>query len=228
MRNITLLIRLSFIGVALLGAAIPVVSVNAEPATIALFNGRDLEGWRFHVVEPGIPIEEVWSVRDGLLVTTGKPFGYLFTKALFENFRLRVEWRWPEGVEPTNSGVLLRMDETPRSFLTKCVEAQLRHGNAGDIIGFYGFEVAGDPDRSFDREHPVLERIKGVRKIEDAERAPGEWNEYIITLKADRLELEINGIKVNQAHGLTISQGAIGLQSEGGPVEFRTVEIIPL
>jgi len=117
------------------------------------------------------------------------------------------------------------MAEEPRSFLTYCVEAQLRHGSAGDIIGFYGFEVAGDEGRYFERAHPVLEHLQGVTKIRDAERPAGEWNEYVITLKGDELELVVNGVNVNHAHGLTVVPGAIGLQSEGGPIHFRTVKL---
>ncbi len=173
-------------------------------------------------------MDEVWSVQDGLLVCTGQPFGYLYTEETFTNFQLVVEWRWPEGEEPTNSGVLLRMDETPRSFLTYCVEAQLRHGSAGDIIGFYGFELSGDEDRYSERQHEVLGHIRRVNKIRDAELPAGEWNEYVITLQDDRLDLDVNGVRVNHANELTVVPGAIGLQSEGGPIHFRTVKMIPL
>lgn len=195
---------------------------------ISLFNGVNLDGWRFHVVDPDVAVEEVWSVRDGLLVCTGQPFGYLYTENTFTNFQLVVEWRWPEGEEPTNSGVLLRMDETPRSFLTYGVEAQLRHGSAGDIIGFYGFEVSGDEERYSESPHDVLEYVQRVAKIRNAERPAGEWNEYVITLQDDKLDLVVNGIKVNHAHGLTVVPGAVGLQSEGGPIHFRTVTLTPL
>ncbi len=71
---------------------------------------------------------------------------------------------------PGNSGVLLRVTGDPPSFLAKCVEAQLKHGDAGDIWAFYGFEVAGAKDRFVDIEHDVLGRLKGVRKIKDAAR----------------------------------------------------------
>ena len=54
------------------------------------------------------------------------------------------------------------------------------------------------------------------------------WNEYVITLKNDVLELVVNGVKVNHAHGLTVVPGAVGLQSEGGPIHFRIVKLTPL
>jgi hypothetical protein len=194
---------------------------------IKLFNGKNLEGWQCHLVEPEVKMEDVWSVEDGILVCKGEPFGFLHTKEKYTNFRLVVEWRWPDD-KPGNSGVLMRVTGDPPTFLAKCVEAQLKHGDAGDIWGFYGFEVAGAKGRFVDIEHEVIGRLKGVRKIEDAEKPAGEWNKYVITLKGDKLNLVINGEKVNQARGLTVEPGTIGLQSEGGVIHFRTVKLIPL
>lgn len=194
---------------------------------IKLFNGKNLDGWQCHLVEPDVKMEDVWSVEDGILVCKGEPFGFLHTKEKFTNFRLIVEWRWPDD-NPGNSGVLMRVTGDPPSFLAKCVEAQLKHGDAGDIWAFYGFEVAGAKDRFVDIEHDVLGRLKGVRKIKDAEKPAGEWNKYVITLRGDKLRLVINGEKVNQAGGLTVEPGTIGLQSEGGVIHFRTVRLIPL
>lgn len=51
---------------------------------------------------------------------------------------LSFEWRWAPGSEPGNSGVLLRIAGEPETFMPKCVEAQLKHGSAGDIWAFYG------------------------------------------------------------------------------------------
>ena len=197
---------------------------RAEP--IRLFNGENLDGWQYHLVDPDVTMEDVWSVEDGILVCQGEPWGYLHTEEKFTNFRLIVEWRWPD--EPGNSGVLMRLTGDPPSFLARCVEAQLQHGNAGDIWAFYGFEVAGAKERFVDVEHDVLGRLKGVRKIQDAEKPAGEWNRYVITLRGDRLRLVVNGEVVNRARGLTVEPGTIGLQSEGGEIHFRRVDLIPL
>ena len=42
------------------------------------------------------------------------------------------------------------------------------------------------------------------------------------------MELTVNGVKQNTATALTLSAGAIALQSEGMPSEFRRVELAPL
>ena len=197
-----------------------------RPQPVKLFNGENLDGWQVHLVDPDVKMEDVWSVEDGILVCKGEPFGFLHTKEKYTNYRLVVEWRWPG--EPGNNGVLMRVTGDPPTFLARCVEAQLKHGDAGDIWAFYGFEVAGAEDRFVDVEHDVLGRLKGVRKIKDAEKPAGEWNKYVITLKGDKLTLVINGEKVNEATGLTVEPGTIGLQSEGGEIHFRTVKMIPL
>ena len=215
-----------FATLVLLGA---MSSMAAEPQgseTINLFNCKNLDGWQAHLVDPNVKMEDVWSVEDGILTCKGEPFGFLHTKNKYTNFRLVVEWRWPG--EGSNCGVLMRVTGNPPNFLTTCVEAQLKHGDAGDIWGFYGFHVDGAEDRLVKVDHKVLGKFQGVKKIKDAEKPLGEWNKYEITLQGDKLSLTINREKVNEAHGLTVVSGAIGLQSEGGPIQFRTVQLTPL
>ena len=134
-------------------------SLAAEPEPIKLFNGKDLAGWHAYLVEPDVTMEDVWSVKDGLLICTGEPMGYLATKADYKNFKLIVEWRWPAGKEPGNSGVLMRITGEPMA-LPRCVEAQLRHGSAGDIWAFQGFHVEGDAAHfSGDKSSRVRESV---------------------------------------------------------------------
>ena len=198
-----------------------------EQKTIDLFNGKDLSGWEFFLVDPNVKMEDVWSVKEGLLVCKGEPMGYLATSKEFKNFKLVVEWRWAPGKEPGNSGVLLRITGKPM-MLPKCVEAQLQSGSAGDIWAFQGFQVTKDSDRFRTAKTPEIGDFMGVGKMKGNEKKPGEWNEYEITLKGGNLTLEVNGQKVNECTGCDEVAGKIGLQSEGGEIQFRTVKILPL
>jgi hypothetical protein len=218
-------------------AALAVAICLAGPATAAeqpekaidLFDGESLSGWGCFLVDPNVNMKDVWSVRDGLLVCKGEPLGYLFTKKEYTNYRLIVEWRWAPGTQPGNSGVLLRIVGDAVSFLPKGVEAQLHSGNAGDIWAFYGASVKGDPDRMrVIKGHEALGDFAGVQKIKGNEKPPGKWNKYEITLVGDKLTLVVNGEKVNEATGLDVVPGKIGLQSEGGQIHFRTVKLIPV
>ena len=208
----------------IIASAIATPLFAADP--IGLFNGRDLTGWKGHLAEPSVKTEEVWSVRDGILVCKGTPMGYLFTEASYQNFTLTFEWRWAPGKDPGNSGVLLRIAGKPIGFMPKCVEAQLKSGSAGDIWGFRGAVVAGDAERQVEvKDHKDLGNFTGVRRMKSAEKAPGEWNRYEITLRDGDLTLVINGETVNQASGLDILSGPIGLQSEGAEIHFRNIMI---
>jgi hypothetical protein len=209
---------------AVLGAGIGLSA--ADP--IELFDGKSLEGWSGYLTDPEVKTEDVWSVQDGILVCTGKPLGYLYTKDTFTNFRLVVEWRWAPGKKPGNSGVLLRITGDHK-FLPTCAEAQLQSGSAGDIWGFSGFACKGNPARTREvKGSKQLGDFGGVRRIRSNENKPGEWNRYEITFDGDILSLIVNGEQVNVASGMDVVAGQIGLQSEGAEIHFRKVELTPL
>ena len=71
-----------------------------------LFNGDDLTGWTFDVLDHSDPTE-IFSAADGLIRINGegKPTAVMQTEASFGAFELTFEWRWPG--KPGNSGCLL-------------------------------------------------------------------------------------------------------------------------
>lgn len=204
-------------------------ATSALPAeAVQLFNGQNLRGWQAYLAEHGVTRQQVWSVQDGILICKGEPLGYLYTARPHENFKLVVEWRWAPGGEPGNSGVLMRINGEPRP-LPRGLEAQLKSGDAGALYGFHGMAVDGDADRKIDSEgSPFTGRIQGVRKTKGNEKPPGEWNRYDITLNGGNLTVLVNGEKVNEATGCEVLAGPIGLQSEGGEIHFRKVELTPI
>jgi hypothetical protein len=217
--------------------AVPVLALVfiptvAHPAdTIRLFDGKDLAGWSHFLADPKVPAADVWSVRDGVLVCKGDPQGYLYTETEHTSFKLLVEWRWPKGEaarlgKAPNSGVLLRVNGAPK-VIPRAYEAQLRSGDAGDLYGFWGMPLEGDVARRREaRGHEMLGDMVGFTKAEAAENPEGEWNVYEIT--ADGPSIVVLGKKVNEAKGALVRPGRIGLQSEGGEVHFRRVELTPL
>jgi hypothetical protein len=206
---------------------VPWTASAQEKKVVDLFNGKDLTGWESFLVDDGVKMEDVWSVKDGILICKGEPMGYLATKKKFKNFKLVVVWRWPPGKKPGNSGVLLRITEN-KLPLPKCMEAQLKSGNAGDIWAFNGCHVKTDSNRFREASSPKIGDFVGVSKESGNEKEPGEWNEYEITFKGDHLILEVNQKKVNECTGCDVVAGQIGLQSEGGEIHFKTVKLLPL
>jgi hypothetical protein len=124
--------------------------------------------------------------------------------------------------------VFLRITGEPRA-LPKCIEAQLKHESAGDLIAFHGFTLKGDAARSISKQGGErVGKLSKVSKVKFNERKPGEWNRYEITVEGGNVTVVLNGEKVNEATDCDVVAGKIGLQSEGGEIHFRTVRLTPI
>jgi hypothetical protein len=200
----------------------------ADPGPLELFNGKNLAGWKHVLDDPAVPRDAVWSVKDGLLICKGTPLGVLHTEKKFRNFRFVLEYRWAPGEKPGNSGILTRINGPARA-LPRCAEVQLMHGNAGDVLGLQGMKVAAGQLRFFEiKAHKIAGDIAGVRKIADAEKPPGEWNRVEVLAQGDAYTFWMNGQQINQATGVEVIAGPLGLQSEGGEIHFRRATLTPL
>ena len=73
--------------------------------SVELFNGECLGGWTSFLVEDDVKMEDVWSVKDGILICKGEPHGYLATEKCYEDYQLVVEWRWAPGKAYTCSNI---------------------------------------------------------------------------------------------------------------------------
>ena len=215
-------------GLLALGLFCSTPETASAAGTEALFNGKDLSNWEAVLEKPGVKKEEVWSVRDGMIICKGEPMGYIHTTKPYTNFRLAVEWRWAPGQKPGNSGILMRINGEPKP-LPRCLECQLKSGDAGDLYGFHGMQIDGPSDRRRETKgHKLGGDLLGVKKISGNEKPPGEWNKAEIVAQGGELTVSINGQKVNEAIKCEVISGPIGLQSEGGEVHFRNVSLTPL
>jgi hypothetical protein len=219
--------------VASLGLMVGLVSCATGPRSgksITLFNGKDFSGWKAFA-KGGGTLEGTWSVRDGVIVCSGEPMGYLYTDRSYTNFILTAEYRWPEGKEPSNSGLFARISGEPQP-LPRTIECQLKHESAGDLYGFHGLKVAptdGLTNRvRFMAGHEVFGELNGVTRVTGNENPPGQWNQAELTVDGEMVTVRMNGRFVNSARTTETRGGPVGLQSEGGPVEFRNVRLQPL
>ncbi len=193
-------------------------SGSQDGETIALFNGRDLEGWHIYLKDSNADPKSVWKIQDGEIFCTGNPTGFLRTKEQYSDYKLELEWRWPE--KPGNSGVLLHMGGEEKIW-PLCMEAQLMHKRAGDFVGMgYTFNENKAEKGGFISYTPHMS--------DPSEKELGGWNKYEITCKGDTIEATINGQLQNKATGVNISKGYIGFQSEGVPIMFRNIKLTPL
>ncbi len=189
-------------------------AVRVASEAQALFNGVDLSGWTHYLTDASKSASDVWSVQDGVLDCKGQPIGYLRTQETFEDFVLELEWRFPPGSEPGNSGVLLRQ-VGPDKVWPKSVEAQLQHRWAGDIWNIDEVSMLVDESRTDGR--------RTQRLAPSNEKPLGEWNRYKITMDRGNLGLEVNGTLQNSATWVERVAGHICLQSEGARIQFRNI-----
>jgi hypothetical protein len=195
----------------------------APAEDIRLFNGKDLAGWSATLQDTAVGINDVWSVKDAILRCKGNPVGYIRTdRDDFENYRLTLQWRWPEGTEGGNNGVLVHTsDPGALGIWPRSIEVQLAKDNAGDfwVIGT-DLDVADEASRKQDRRH--------VNLTDGSEKPVGQWNTMEIVCQGDTVTVKVNGTLVNAATNCSATKGAICLQSEGAPIEFRDIVLTPL
>ncbi len=190
------------------------------PAEVRLFDGKSLDGWT-SFLNGDEKMEDVWSVKDGVLVCKGRPAGYIRTKTTYENFVLKLEWRFdPVTRKPGNSGVLIRMTP-PDKVWPRSLEAQLESGNAGDFWLIDGFSIETPEER-------FRARGRNRAKTHMAENPVGEWNEYEIVADGGDVILRVNGEEVNRGRNAEVHAGHICLQSEGVPIHFRNIRLAPI
>jgi 3-keto-disaccharide hydrolase len=188
---------------------------KAAAESTALFNGKDFDGWYIWSKDGDADPKDVWTIKDGEIWCTGVPTGFLRTAKEYSDYKLTFDWRWPEA--PGNSGVLLHMTKEEKVW-PLCMEAQLMHDRAGDLIGM-------------DCEFNTYENKKGryaKRMNESNEKKPGGWNSYEIISNGDTMELKINGELQNKGTGLPLQKGYIGFQSEGVPIILRNIKLTSL
>jgi len=190
-----------------------------QGGAVALWNGEDFEDWTLFVPDEGVDVKDVWSVRDGVIHCAGVPNGYMRTTQEYSDYHLHLEWRWPE--KPTNSGVLLHV-QLPDRVWPKCIESQLMSGQAGDfwILSYSGITVDGTR-----YEDPNNKYVHVKRRHDSSEYPPGQWNTYDIYCQDGTVRSVVNGVEQNYGTQATPAKGYIALQSEGSPIEFRSITI---
>ncbi len=206
-----------------------VVEPLAQPVT--LFDGSNLDEWVLFTEASGATRETVATVKDGVLRLAGDPVGYVATRRWYRDCVLELEWRWPEG-RGGNSGVLVHAT-APLVFYgwPRSLEVQLEAGNAGDFWVIGGVDVRVDDEvhrRAKPREGDAHTSRRIANLTDGSEKPLGEWNQMRVECRGDGVRVWVNDALVNEGRACTDTAGAIALQSEGTPIEFRNVRLRPL
>jgi hypothetical protein len=207
----------------LLLAVLPALSVFAQENWQPLFNGKDLSGWKIVNVAP-----TTFSVRDGMIVSTGKPTGTMRTERMYENFVMEVEWRHMQPMG--NAGVFIWGDPItfPGQPFSRGIEVQVLDGrnseaytSHGDIFPIWGATMMPD------RPHPSKNSQRCLPSEWRCKPSP-EWNHYRITCNDGVIKLAVNGKEVSGGSMCKPRKGYICLESEGSECHFRNLKIAEL
>ena len=200
----------------------------------SLFNGKDLTGCHVDVpdMDNDATLKNPFIVRNGMLVSLGTPGGHLITDAVYENYRLEVQYRFAG--KPGNCGILVHAS-TPRALykmFPKSIEVQLMHENAGDFwcivedIRVQDMEKRRGPKDKWGTTEDKARRITNL--TDGSEKPLGEWNDVKIECLNNSVKVWINGTLVNQGFDCTARKGQIALQAEGSEVEFKKIMLTPI
>lgn len=184
------------------GERAPLLKRTKEPqwsAPVSLLQKNALTGWH------ASRANNQWVVENGILKSP-KSGANLITDQKFEDFKLHIEFRYPEG---SNSGVYLRGR----------YEVQVEDNRGMEPMstlfgGIYGF----------------------LTPNEIVAKAPGEWQSFDVTLVGRRVSIVANGkaiITDQIIPGITGGAldskegepGPIMLQGDHGPIEYRNITI---
>ncbi|MFC0845190.1 ThuA domain-containing protein [Streptomyces noboritoensis] len=185
------------------------VEADCTPSTgyRPLFNGRTLEGWK--QAGPG-----TFDVVDGELRSQGG-MGLLWYQAeQLGSYSLKLDWKL---TGDDNSGVFVGFPESddPWSAVNNGYEVQIDATDAPDRTtgAIYSFKSAD------------------LRARDRALRPPGQWNSYELRVQGERLQVFLNGVKINDFTNTdparSLKDGYIGLQNHGSAdhVSFRNIQV---
>lgn len=186
------------------GERAPLLKRTAAPEwgkPITLFNGKDLKGW--HPQKPN----NQWVAENGILKSP-KPGTNLITDQKFDDFKLHIEFKYPEG---GNTGVYLR-----GRYEVQVEDSKGKEPASIYLGGIYGF----------------------LTPNENVAKAAGEWQTYDITLIGRRVTIVANGktiiadqiipgITGGAIESMEGEPGPIMLQGDHRPAEYRNIVITP-
>jgi hypothetical protein len=242
--------RLLLVGVLLLVD----IAAGGQASWKPLWNGRNLDGWTTWMRQPaptsvvpglqrnadGSYTEPIGSGRDPLNVfsvvnnidgrpairISGEVFGELRTRESFENYHLRLQFRWGEKKwpprdkpgTPRDSGLLYHVHAPPgqdgRTW-ARSIELQIQEHDVGDlyavgsVIAVHAKARPGTQPTLYDYdpagEWTFFSQSQGASgrciKQPDNERPTGEWNTVeLIAFGEDSIHI-VNGTVVMRLHG---------------------------
>ncbi len=198
-----------------------------EPGFTPVFNGKDFTGLDFFLGPNCKPAPEgcgktdpepIFSVRDGVLVCSGRVHGYWYTEQQYLNFTLRFDFRYVPPPGWDGDDVIFGGQSGTHLFVTehdiwpRAIEIQGRNYDALSVIA-----VSAQAEFTDDGE---------ARRR--ARKPVGDWNSVEIISTNGEIRSSLNGVLISTVseHEFT-EPGHIAFESQGTEIQWRNVRIKP-
>jgi hypothetical protein len=193
---------------------------------VSLFDGKSLTNWKVPAGDNGH-----WKVKDGVIdydaESEAKEDKNLWSSKSYKDFELYVDWRiketpWKNPNVPLilPSG-LHKLDEKGQPITMVVPDSDsgiLLRGVGKCQANIWGWPIGSGEVYGYRMDDKMPPEVrKGVTPKVNADKNIGEWNTFKITMKGERMTVELNGIVVienAQLPGIAGS-GPIGLQHHG-------------
>lgn len=193
-----------------------------------LYNG-DFGGWGtadatnfFNIPVPGQP-----PIIGAGINTDMALLGVLWYQLkMFRDFELRLQWQIFSPI--ANGGIFLRAPQpvgnlfAAGGFYDQTLEVQI------DERGFDpATNITGSPNH---RTGALYNRLPAnrwaARAVSPRDGRPGYWNDYVIRIKGDNIEIRLNDeVVCSGVHNAPLAEGYIGFQCHTEVVQYRCIRI---
>ncbi len=165
---------------------------------LAIFNGRNFDGFRFSGGKPAKDGAEPpnWKVADGLVKLSGGGSPHLATHWEYDDFDARFEWKALK--KGYNSGFFIRSGRQVNAH-----QINLAQSACGNLMG----------------------GAKGGVAVPELQKPPGEWNDWRVLASGDKITFWCNGKQAWEVVGFKGPRGYLGWQAEGAAIDFRNFRV---
>lgn len=146
-----------------------------------------------------------WQIVDNYVESVDGDHSFLVTKNHYGDFEMHVEF-WPS--PDANSGVFLRCQNPEEIANETCYELNI-------------YDLHSNPDNA---TGSIVNLAAPLVAIQSGDR----WNSFDISVIGSRIVVKLNDMLVVEFVDDSFSTGPIGLQSNGGLIRFRNVQVRPL
>lgn len=202
----------------------------ADDGFVAIFNGKDLSGWKGLVANPikrdAMSEKELaakqrqadeamrgsWIVEDGDLIFTGKGDNIATVKA-YGDIEMFVDWKiFDDGQKNGDAGIYLRGTPQVQIWDTSRVDVGAQVGSGG-LYNNQKYES---------------------KPLKVADNPLGRWNNFHIIMKGDRVTVYLNGVLVTDSVVMEnywdrdlplFAKEQIELQAHGSRIAYRDIYV---